>query len=254
MRKGSLGAAASIGFMMLLVHGVAAEAADIKVLSSNGVTAVLRELGPAFEHATGHRLVIRFDVANVLKTQIQGGETFDVAILTGQVTDELLAQGKIAAGTRADIARSGVGVAIRAGAPKPDISTAEAFKRTMLAAKSVAYTTQGASGMHFASVLERLGIAAEMKPKSKLQQGGPVAELVARGEVELAVQQISEILPVAGAELVGPFPPDLQRFTVFSAGVGTSAKEPEAAVALITFLRAPAAAPVIKAKGMEPGS
>jgi molybdate transport system substrate-binding protein len=252
MRTGSLALAATLGFLMLLAHGVVVKAAEIKVLSTNGVTSVMRELGPEFERATGHKLVIRYDVTTALRNQIQGGETFDVAILTGPVTDELLKQGKLAAGTRADIARSGVGVAIRAGAPKPDISTVEAFKRTMLAAKSVAYTTQGASGIYFASVLQRLGIAEAMKPKAKLQPGGAVAELVARGEAELAVQQISELISVAGVELVGPFPPELQSITVFSAGVAASAKEPEAARALIQFLTAPAASPVIKAKGMEP--
>jgi molybdate transport system substrate-binding protein len=252
MRIGSLVAAATIGFMMLLVHGVMVDAAEIKVLSTNAVTAVLDELGPVFERETGHKLVIHYDVANILRNQILAGEQFDVAIVTGPATEELLKQGKLAAGSRGDIARSGVGVAVRAGAPKPDISTAEAFKRTMLAAKSVAYTTQGASGIYFTSVLQRLGIAEEMKSKSKVQQGGSVGEVVAKGEAELAVQQISELLRVPGIELVGPFPPALQNFTLFSAGVSAGAKEPEAAQTLIKFLTAPSALPVIKAKGMEP--
>ena len=227
-------------------------AVPIKVLSSNGVRAALCELGPQFEHATRHRLAIRFDVAQLLKAQILGGEAFDVAILTEPATDELLKAGRIVAGTRRDIARSGIGVAIRAGAPKPDIGTVEAFKRVLLGAESVANTTQGASGIYFAGVLERLGIAEQMKPKSRVQAGGLVAEMVARGLAELAVQQISELLPVAGVELVGPFPPELQNFTVFSAGVGTDTGDSEAAYALIRFLTGPAAAPIIKAKGMEP--
>lgn len=248
-----LAAAAGLGAALLIGQGNAAGAAEVTVLASNGVTAVMKELGPQFERGTENKLAIRFDLANVLKEQIQGGEAFDVAILTAPVADDLVKQGKIVAGARSDFARSGVGVAIRAGAPRPDISTVEAFKKTMLDAKSVAYTTQGASGIYFAKLLERLGIAEAIKAKAKLQPGGAVAELAAKGEAELAVQQVSELLPVAGAELLGPFPPEIQSYTVFAAVLGTSAKEPEAAKALIKFLAAPAAIPVIKSKGMEPG-
>ncbi|MGP0089323.1 MAG: substrate-binding domain-containing protein [Xanthobacteraceae bacterium] len=225
----------------------------IKVLASNGVKAVLSELAPQFEQSTGGDLAVTFDRSSELKKRIEAGEIFDVAILTAPMIDDLIRQRKIAAGTVSNIARSGVGVAVRAGAPKPDIGTVEAFKRTLLDAKSVAYTTEGASGMHFASVLQRLRIADAVNAKSKTQPGGSVAELVAGGDAELAVQQISELLPVAGTEVVGPFPPELQNFTLFTAGLAAVGKAHEGARALVKFLTAPSIAAVLKAKGMEPG-
>lgn len=251
MKLARLAVVAWIGLAAVLSTG-AAQAADVKVLCSNGMIAVMHELGPQFERATGNKLVIHFDVANVLKKQIENGEPFDVAILTGPATDALIKEGKLAAATRVDIARSGVGVAMRAGAPKSDISTPEAFKRTMLAAKSVAYTKQGASGLYFASVLQQLGIADEMKPKLRLVESG-AEKLVATGEAELAVAQISEILPVAGAELLGPFPPQLQRYTLFPAALPSGGTASPGAAGLIKFLTTPAAVDVIKAKGMLPG-
>jgi len=225
----------------------------IRVLASNGVKAVLCELAPQFEQSTGHNLAITFDRSSELKKLIEAGDVFDVAILTGPMIDDLIQQRKVATGTAANMARSGVGVAVRAGAPKPDIGTVEAFKRALLDAKSVAYTTEGASGVYFASLLQRLRIADAVKAKSKTQPGGAVGELVARGEAELAVQQISELLPVAGTEVVGPFPPELQSCTLFTAGLATAAKELEGAKALVRFLTAPSNAAVLKAKGMEPG-
>jgi molybdate transport system substrate-binding protein len=224
----------------------------IKVLASNGVKAVLLELAPQFEQLTGRNLAITFDRSSELKKQIEAGERFDVAILTGPMIDDLIRQRKIAAGSGANIARSGVGVAVRAGAPKPDIGTVEAFKRALLDAKSLAYTTEGASGVYFASVLQRLKIADAVRAKSKTQPGGAVGELVARGEAELAVQQISELLPVASTEIVGPFPPELQSFTLFTAGLAGASKELEGAKVLVKYLAAPGIAAVLKAKGMEP--
>jgi molybdate transport system substrate-binding protein len=244
--------AVAVLFVSVLSGQVPAHAAEIKVLSSNGVTVVMEKLGPQFEHATGNTLKIRFDVSNVLVADIAKGETFDVVILTGPTIDGEMKQGKVVAGSRVDIAKSGVGVAYKVGAPKPDIHDAESFKRTMLAAKSIAYTTQGASGQYFIGVAERLGIGDAVKAKSKVLQGGRVAELVAKGEAEFAVQQISELKPVQGVEVV-PLPPELQSFTVFAGGIGADAKQPAAAQALIKFLAAPAALPVIKAAGMDPG-
>lgn len=226
--------------------------AAFKILSSNGVAGILRELGPAFERSSEQRLAIDFDAATILKQKIQDGAAFDVAILTAVIADDLIKAGKLVAGTRADIARSGVGVAVRAGSPKPDIGTTEALKRALLHARSVAYTTQGASGQYFAGLLDKLGIADPVKARAKTMRSGVIGELVAKGEAELAVQQISELVTVSGIELVGPLPPELQTYTMFAAAVGASAKEPEAANALIKFLTAPEALPVIKAKGMEP--
>jgi molybdate transport system substrate-binding protein len=224
----------------------------IKVLASNGVKEVLLELAPQFEQLTGRNLAITFDRSSELKKQIEAGELFDVAILTGPMIDDLIQQRQIAAGTGANIARSGVGVAVRAGTPKPDIGTVEAFKRTLLGAKSLAYTTEGASGIYFASVLQRLGIADAVRAKSKTQPGGAVGELVARGGAEFAVQQISELLPVAGTQIVGPFPLELQSFTLFTAGLADAPKELEGAKVLVKFLTAPGIAAVLKSKGMEP--
>jgi len=242
---------AAIGFAVTLAWG--AQAAEIKVLSSNAVKTVLEELGPRFEKATEHKLVITFSSAAALKSNIEKGEAFDLAILTASAADDLIRQGKLAAATRTDLVRSGAGVAIRKGAPKPDISTTDAFKRTLLNAKSIGYVEQGATGLYLKGLLERLGIAEELKPKTKLLATG-AAEAVANGEVEIGMTQISEILPYAEAQLAGPLPPEIQLYTVFPAAISASAKEPEAAKALIKFLTSPAAASVIKAKGMEPAS
>ena len=184
------------------------------------------------------------------------GEPIDVLVFPAPNLDDLVKQGKIVADSKVILARSGMGVAVRTGAPKPDISTPEALKRTLLAVKSIAYTNpalRSPSGVHFAKVLERLGIAEEMKAKSKLHDGTSFnAELVAKDEIEIAIQQISEIVTVQGAELVGPLPGDLQLTTVFATGIGSGAKEPAAVKEFIKFLTSPAAAAVIKAKGMEP--
>lgn len=213
--------------------------AEIKVLSTNGVKALVEELAPPFERATGHRIAVTFASAVALTKEIEAGAAFDLAILTASAVDDLAGRGRLT-GASVTIARSGVGVAVRAGAPKPNIGTTEAFKRALLAAKSVAYTTQGASGVYFATVvIERLGIAAEIKAKARTQPGGAVGGLVARGEAELAVQQISELLPVEGIDYVGPLPGDLQNFTAFTAAFCPAAKESAAAQAFIDFLTAP---------------
>jgi len=232
----------------------AANAAEIRVLSSNALKTVVEELGPQFEKATENKLNVTFGAAANLKTSIEKGEAFDLAILTSSALDDLVKQGKLVAATRADIARSSVGLAVKKGAAKPDISTTEAFKRALLDAKSIAYVEQGASGIYLKGLFERLGIAEQLKPKIKLlPASNPAANAVANGEAEIGMTQISEILPYAGAELVGPLPADIQLYTVFPAAVGASAKEPEAAKALIKFLTAPAAFPVLKAKGLSPG-
>ena len=252
MKIGSLAAAATFGLMILLAQGVAAEAAEVKVLSATAMRSVMNELGPQFERATGHKLVIQFDVIGVLKRQIDAGERFDVTILTTPLIDDLVKEGKIAAGTRADIARSGIGVIVRAGASKPDISSADAFKRAMLNATSISYAREGATAIYLASLFERLGIAEQMQSKTKLLPAGRGAQSVAEGEAELGLIVISGFEPVPGAELLGPLPPELQNYVGYTAGVGATAKEGEAGKALINFLKAPAAVPVLKAKGMEP--
>ena len=258
MKIRSLVAAANIGFMFLLVVGIAAEAAEIKVLSGHGMRPVMEDLGPKFERATGHKLAITFVSVGEAVKHVQGGETADVVIIPRQGFDGLVKDGKVAADNVTVVARTGIGVAIRKGAPKPDISSPEALKRTLLAVKSITYgnPAQGsASGIHFAKVLDRLGIANEMKPKTVfLPMSGLVGVLVANGEAEIAVQQIQELISVAGIDVIGPLPGDLQDTVVFSAAVMAGAKDAEASKALVNFLRTPEAAAVIKAKGLEPNT
>ena len=235
-----------------LLLGGAAQAADIVVLSSTGLTTTLEALAATYEARSGDHLAIAFGTTGQLKKRIDEGEAFDLCILTAPMIDELIKTGK-ATGPRTDLARSGVGLAIKKGARKPDISTAEAFKRTILAAKSVAYTSTGASGLYFLSLSEKLGIAEEVKAKSHTVASGAAAELVAKGEAELAIQQISELLPVAGTELVGPLPPDLQTITVFAAGLSARAGNPAGARALAAYLTSSDAIATIRLKGMDPG-
>lgn len=238
---------------LLCAQTGAAAAAEIKVFSTIGVRAVMQELGPRFESATGHKLVISFDVANALKRRIDAGESFDVAILTAPVIEELIQQNKIVADTRVIIARGGMGLAVRAGAPKSGISSPEAFKQTLLNAKSITYPKEGLTGIHMAKVLQQLGITETMAPKSTLTGAGSPAELVARGDVEIAAHIIPELLANKGVELLGAFPPELQTYIVLPGGVSASATEAQAARELLKFLTGPVAVPLIKAKGYEPG-
>lgn len=241
----------STAFMLL--QAISAQANDITVIASTGMSTLFKQMIPAFERSSGHKVVISYDTSNIILGRINAGETGDMVVLTGPVIDNLTQQGKLVAGSRVDLAKSGVGVAVRSGAAKPDISSVEAFKHTLLAAQSIAYTATGASGIYFAGVTEKLGIGAQIKAKAKTPSGGHVAELVAKGEAELAVQMISELRGVPGADYVGPLPGDLQMFTVFSAGLFPGAKQAEAAQALIRFLTTPEAARVYQSNGMEPG-
>jgi molybdate transport system substrate-binding protein len=241
-----------MGFAIAAIQTNLGSATEIKVLSTHAALEVLSELGPKFEEATGYTLSFSYDPANAITRQIENGAPFDVVIITRKAVDDLVRQGKILPDSCVDIGRSGLGVSVRKGAPKPDISTVESFKQTMLGAKSVIRSTEGTSGRYFETLLNRLGIADEMKGKIKLGPSGRVAEFVARGEVEIAVQQVSELLPVIGADFVGPFPSELQLFTVFSAGVSMASKEPKVSKAFIDFLTAPTSASVIRAKGLEP--
>ena len=244
---------ATIATAVLMLLGTAmAGAADLTVMSSSGMSTMMKQLIPAFEHSSGHRVTISYDTSNIVMGRIKGGEAADLIILTGPVIDELAKQGKVTAGSRADLARSGIGVAVRSGAPRPDIGSVEAFRRSLLEARSVTYTATGASGIYFGGVIEKLGIAGAVRAKAKTPPGGHVAELVARGEAELGVQMISELRGVPGVEYVGPLPAELQMFTVFSAGLFTGAREAAAAQALIRFLSTSDAARVYQAGGMEP--
>jgi molybdate transport system substrate-binding protein len=259
MRIRSLVAAANMGFMFLLVPGIEAEAAELKVLSAFGMQSVLEDLGPKFERATGHKLAISFATGGATVKRVQEGDAADVVITVRQGIDTLVKDGKAPAGTA--VARAGIFVAVREGAPKPDVSSPDALKRTLLAAKSISYVdpaSGGASGIHFAKVLDRLGIASEMKSKTVFpdpKSPAAVGVVVANGDAEIGVHIIQELIPVAGIEIVGPLPGDLQDTIVFSAAIMTGAKDNIAAAkALVDFLRTSESAKVIKAKGMEPAT
>ena len=236
----------------LLLACAQSQAAELKVLSGNGAKAAVRELCSQFERATGNKIELRFEVNADLERKIEAGETFDVAVLNPPVIDALIKHGKLVAGSRADIGRAGLGLAVRSGAPKPDIGSVEAFKRALLAANAVAYPGKGASGLYFVSLLDRLGIAAPMKSKLRPMAAEDTVEVVARGDADMVVVVASRIYDVAGVDAVGPIPPELQTQIGFAAGLGASAKEPAVAKALIRFLTAPTAAPTLKAKGVEP--
>ena len=225
--------------------------AGIKVLSTHAVQDVLRELRPAFERASRAIVTIEYDPANVLRRRIEEGADFDVAIVTRPVIDVLAEQGKIRRETCIDIGRSGLGVAVRKGTVVPDITTVDTFKRALLAAKSVVRSREGTSGLYFEAMLVRLGISEAMRSKIVLGGSGRIAEFVARGEADLAVQQIPELLPVGGVDFAGPLPDELQLYTVFSAGVGAACKVTDVANDFIDALTAPASAALFRAKGLE---
>jgi len=230
-----------------------AHAADIKVTSSNGVRAALEELAPAFERESGNKVALAFGVAAVLKRQIESGDPFDLAILTRLGIDDLVKADKVTRGSSVEIARSGVGIGIRKGGPRADIATADALMRTMLSATSVTWAKEGASGVHFASVLQRIGIAERMKPKETLvDSGAEVGKLLADGKVQYGALLVNELMTLPGVEVLGPLPPDLQSYVVFTAGVASASANPQAAETLIRFLRSPVSKAVFKAKGQEP--
>ena len=227
--------------------------AEITARCTNGIKEALIELAPEFERAHGAKLNAIFGSTKLIIDEINAGAQADLLVLTDEAIEALIKVGKVLAGSRVDLARSGIGVAVRKGTPKPDISTPEALKRTLLAAKTVSYSQVGASGIYTANVLiPRLGIAEEMKSRTLMPDPGtPVGVLLASGKAEIGLQQISELMPVPGVEIVGPLPGDLQKMTTFSAGICAGAKAAAAAKALVAFLKAPVALPVIKRHGLE---
>lgn len=228
---------------------------EIKMLHAGAITQVVRAVVPEFERTTGHKVTLHRDTAGALTGLIESGETFDLALLTPDAIDKLAGKGKFVPGSRTDIARVGVGVVVKEGTPLPDIGTVDAFKNSLLRAKTVAYIDPhagGSSGIYVAGLLEKLGIAKEVNAKAKLIHGGAVATHIANGVAELGVHQISEILPVKGIVLVGPLPKEIQNYTTYSAVIGAGASEPQAARALIQAFVSPDNAPLIRAKGLEP--
>jgi molybdate transport system substrate-binding protein len=242
----------TLGFVAVLASSPAVRAAEIKVFCTNGVKAVVEELLPQFEKTTGNKVVISYEPSTQIKKRIDAGEPFDVAMMTTTLIDEAIKAGKLQFESRRFVARSGLGLSTRSGSKKPDITTVDAFKRTLLAAKSITYATQGASAAPFQTLVTKLGIESQVKPKYNLRNtAAQVGEAVASGTVEIGVAPVSEILPVKGVDLIGPFPNDLQSFVEITAAAGTAAKEKDAANKLIAFVVSPANAALIKAKGME---
>jgi molybdate transport system substrate-binding protein len=248
--------AAAIGIALLL-SSAAANAAEIRVMSSGGFKAAYLELANQYESATGDKIVSAWgpsmgDTPQALPNRIARGEPVDVVIIVGDALQKLIQDGKVVASSRVDLARSLIGAAVRSGAPRPDISTVDAFRRALAGAKSIAYS-DSASGVYIQTVLySHLAVSDEIRAKSKMIAADPVGEVVARGDAELGFQQISELKPINGIDVIGPIPAELQKITVYSAGIAVGAKEPAAAAALIKFLAAPPAAGVIINSGMEP--
>jgi molybdate transport system substrate-binding protein len=241
----------------------ATDAAELKVLSAGSMRAVLQELGPAFEKSSGHKLSIEYATAGKVEEKVTADDTIDVAILSKPRADKLVRVAKLVGGTATTLASVPIGLAVKKGAPKPDISSVDAFKKTLLNAKSIAYldpASGATSGIHLAQALEKLGIAAELKPKLRLisasagQDSPRVGDAVSRGEAELGMQPISELMEVQGIDIVGPLPAELQSpDLVYVAGSPAVCEQPLAAKALIDFLAGPSATAVYKAKGMQPG-
>jgi molybdate transport system substrate-binding protein len=249
--------ALALGFAGALLLAGAANADEVRVMISGGLTAAFKELVPEFERVTGNRVLTAYGpsmgtTVNAIPIRLERGEPVDVLIMVGYALGDLIKQGKVVADSRVDLTKSLIGVVVKSGAPKPDISSADALKRALLAAKSIAYS-DSASGVYVSTeMFQRLGIAEAVKDKARKIPAEPVAGVVARGDAEIGFQQISELRPVPGVDIVGPLPSELQTVTIFSAGVATVSREPEAGKALIKFLASPAAGAAIIKSGMEP--
>ena len=234
--------------------GQSAAAAEIKVLTTGAFKQVVVALVPEFEKATGHKVIVDNGTVGQLTQRVEGGEAFDVLVLSPRGIEDFIKKGKIVAGTNANLAKVGVGVMVKAGAPKPNIYSVEAFKQALLKAKSVAYidpASGGSSGIYVSALLDKLGIAEQIKSKAKLKKGGHVSDLIESGEAELGIHQMSEIVSQKGVTLVGPLPAAIQNYTTYVVGLGSGASNADAARAFIKVLTGPSAASVLKSTGME---
>jgi molybdate transport system substrate-binding protein len=257
--RGTFAALVALPLLCALLCAATALADEIKVVTSGGFTAAYLEMVPEYEASTHNKLLTEFGPSmgtthNAIPIRLERGEAIDVVIMAGPALDDLIKQGKVRAGSRVDLVRSLIGMAVKAGAPKPDISTVDALKRTLLEAKSVAYS-DSASGVYLSTELfPKLGISDQIKAKGKKIEADPVGGVVATGEFEIGFQQISELLPVKGIDIVGPLPPGAQRVTIFAAGIPVTATHPEAAKKLIEWLASPGAYAAIKKSGLEPAN
>ena len=231
---------------------VSAEAAEVKVFVTGASKAITQSLAESFKAKTGHVIILTADTAGGVAKRVEAGEPFEVALATKSVVNDLIAKGKLGTGSRADIASTSIGVAVKEGAPKPDISTVEAFKKTLIAAQTVAYVdpaSGGTSGIYVAQQIEKMGLTEALKPKLRLQSGGYVAEKVAKGEAEIVIHQMSEIIPVKGVTIIGGLPAEIQLVTTYSGGLAPHASD--AAKAFLAYLTGPDADGVLKMAGME---
>jgi molybdate transport system substrate-binding protein len=258
MKSNSMGLRAFVfGLFSILLLAGSARAAEVRVMISNGPAAAYKELVPEFERLTGNKVITAYGpsmgtTVNAIPIRLERGEPADVLIMVGYALGDLVKQGKVIGDSRVDLVKSPIGIAVKAGAPKPDISSADSVKRALLAAKTVAYS-DSASGVYVSTeMFDKLGIADAMKDKAKKIPATPVGEIVARGDAELGLQQIAELRPVSGIDIVGQLPPDLQKITVFSAGIASVSREPDAGRALIKFLASPAARDALVNSGLEP--
>ena len=247
----------ALGIVSALLLAGSASAAEVRVMISGGLTAAYKELVPEFERLTGNKVLTAYGpsmgtTVNAIPVRLERGEAADVLIMVGYALGDLVKQGKVVADSRVDLVKSPIGIAVKSGAPKPDISSADAVKRALLATKTIAYS-DSASGVYVSTeMFEKLGIADAMKDKARKIPATPVGEIVARGDAEIGFQQVSELLPVQGIDIIGQLPSELQKVTVFSAGIASVSKEPDAGKALIKFLASPTASAVIIKSGMEP--
>jgi molybdate transport system substrate-binding protein len=257
MRRSNHFRALALGLFSAVLLTGAAGAAEVQVMISGGMTAAYKALVPEFERATGHKVLTAYGpsmgtTTNAIPVRLERGEPADVLIMVGYALADLVKQGKVIADSKVDLVRSPIGVAVKSGAPKPDISSADAVKRALLAAKTIAYS-DSASGVYVSTeMFAKLGITDAMKDKARKIPATPVGEIVAHGDAELGFQQISELKPVAGIDIIGPLPDALQQITIFSAGIATVSKEPDAGKALIKFLASPAARAELVKSGMDP--
>jgi molybdate transport system substrate-binding protein len=249
--------ALALATLSAILLSATASAAEVRVMISGGLTAAYKALVPEFERSTGHKVLTAYGpsmgtTTNAIPVRLERGEPADVLIMVGYALEDLAKKGKVTAGTSVDLVKSPIGVAVKSGAPKPDISSADAIRRTLLAAKTIAYS-DSASGVYVSTeMFDKLGIKQAMEGKARKIPATPVGEIVAHGEAEIGFQQMSELKPVEGIDIIGPLPDELQKITVFSAGVASVSKEPEAGKALITFLASPAARAELIKSGMDP--
>ena len=247
----------ALGLAAVLLLSSAASAAEVRVMISGGLTVAYKVLVPEFERATGHKVLTAYGpsmgtTANAIPVRLERGEPADVLIMVGYALADLAKQGKVIGDSRVDLVKSPIGIAVKSGAPKPDISTADAVKRALLAAKTIAYS-DSASGVYVSTeMFQKLGIAEQMKDKARKIPATPVGEIVARGDAEIGFQQISELKPVAGIDIIGPLPDELQKITVFSAGIAAVSSEPDAGKALIKFLASSEARDTLVKSGLDP--